>query len=169
MPRTQLWLVNDSFYFADAFLLFVFVCFFYRATSWKGREEGAICSVLCLVYLHVSIGGTGSEQKQILWFRCVSEHWTTTGRMCTDPQCKQSLCNGGSWTHSNCSRSNIVISLTPILKYSLRSSNWIWVNNYHVQEFWFHSLPLFLQCTDLGMVWLIKAFDNVAFVNDIFK
>ncbi len=34
---------------------------------------------------------------------------TATDRMCTDAWCKQSLRNGGSWTRSNRSQSNIVI------------------------------------------------------------
>ncbi len=33
--------------------------------------------------------------------RFVSERRTATDRMCTDAQCKRSLCKGGPWTHSN--------------------------------------------------------------------
>ncbi len=49
-------------------------------------------------------------ESQVRW---VSEPRTAMDRMCTDAQLKRSLCNGASWTHSNCSRSNVVISLTP--------------------------------------------------------
>ncbi len=43
----------------------------------------------------------------------VSVRRTATDRKCTDARGKQSLCNGGSWAHSNRSRSNIVISHNP--------------------------------------------------------
>ncbi len=42
--------------------------------------------------------------------KCVSEPRTASDRMCTDAGSKQSLCNSGSWTYSNRSRSNTIIS-----------------------------------------------------------
>ncbi len=42
-----------------------------------------------------------------------SEPRTATDRMCTDARCKRSLCDRGSRTHSNHSRSNIIIPHSP--------------------------------------------------------
>ncbi len=91
-----------------------FMMFSFCFMSWKGREEDATC-VLCSVYLCVSMEAWNRTEQQTVQFgwekNALFERRTATDR--TDTRCQRSLCNGGLWTHSNRSWSNIVISHTP--------------------------------------------------------
>ncbi len=63
---------------------------------------------------------------------CVSETRTAADQKSTDTRCERSLCNSRSWTHSNCSQSNIVISHCPKGHYSF----FLWMKKLSCLSVW---------------------------------
>ncbi len=80
------------------------------------RGEKETPHVCCVQFICQSMEAWNRTEQQIVRFgwekSALFERRTATDRMCTDTRCQPSLCNGGSWTQSNRSGSNIVISHT---------------------------------------------------------
>ncbi len=106
-------LANMSGLKSESFMMPLFS--FTRLTLCR---EGRRCYIFSVFVFSACIYGrhrTEASSKQCNFI--VSEPRTAADRMCTDTQCKRSLCNGGSWIHSNRSQSNIIILHTPTLNW----------------------------------------------------